>query len=163
MNPKLQPILGWWQGESEATIRMIQAIPADKLNKKVHDKFKTAAELAAHLIESIDSIADSIDAGKAVFTAIENVPNNVDTLVKMYKDAYEKSYKKVETLTDKQLQQKLPMEMNGELVWNPTTLEMISGYICHEVHHRGQLSLMIRLFGGKVPGTYGPSGDEMEM
>jgi uncharacterized damage-inducible protein DinB len=33
----------------------------------------------------------------------------------------------------------------------------------HLVHHRGQLTVYLRMAGGKVPGLYGPSADEMEM
>ena len=33
--------------------------------------------------------------------------------------------------------------------------------IDHQVHHRAQLGVYIRLVGGKVPGMFGPSADEM--
>jgi uncharacterized damage-inducible protein DinB len=44
-----------------------------------------------------------------------------------------------------------------------TIREILWGAIIgHEVHHRGQLSLMCRLAGGQTPGLYGPNREEME-
>jgi len=37
------------------------------------------------------------------------------------------------------------------------------GNLMDEVHHRGQLTVYLRLAGGKVPSIYGPSGDEEPM
>jgi len=38
--------------------------------------------------------------------------------------------------------------------------EAFWGNLMDEVHHRGQLTIYLRLAGGKVPSIYGPSGDE---
>ena len=42
----------------------------------------------------------------------------------------------------------------------PRHVQLRDGILNHWVHHRGQLSVYLRLAGAKVPWIYGPSGDE---
>jgi len=48
----------------------------------------------------------------------------------------------------------------GDNSFTDTVGNTLWGYLFDMVHHRGQLSAYIRPMGGKVPNTYGPSGDE---
>jgi uncharacterized damage-inducible protein DinB len=41
-----------------------------------------------------------------------------------------------------------------------TTMEIVRFMLFDHIHHRGQLSVYLRMVGGKVPAIYGPSGDE---
>ncbi len=53
--------------------------------------------------------------------------------------------------------------MNGHAVLDlPRTTVLSDVCLHHLIHHRGQLSVYIRLLGGKVPGIYGPSADDKE-
>ena len=47
--------------------------------------------------------------------------------------------------------------MYGEMWPNSVTLRIL---ISHQIHHRGQMSVYLRMAGGKVPALYGPSADE---
>jgi uncharacterized damage-inducible protein DinB len=48
----------------------------------------------------------------------------------------------------------------GNVVWEGSRKEMIQDTINHWVHHRGQMTVYLRLMGEKVPAIYGPSADE---
>jgi len=59
-------------------------------------------------------------------------------------------------------------DQHWQFVWNGMTVvdepryRVLRGMVLnHLVHHRAQLGVYIRLLGGKLPGTYGPSADEM--
>ncbi|RMH70037.1 MAG: hypothetical protein D6675_10775 [Gemmatimonadetes bacterium] len=163
MNPHLQALMGWWNNEVEGTTRMMEAIPADKVTEKVHERVRTLGELAAHITGSITDLANSLEQGNAVFGAEGGPVDDVAGLVAAYKAAVKDAQTRIQQLTDEQLNAHIPMEMNGEVVWNPTALEMLSGYIAHEIHHRGQMSVILRQVGAKVPGVYGPTGDDWDM
>lgn len=160
MNPYVQGVLGWLQMESTSTMRMIEAIPADKFGTKVHDRFKAAGELANHLADSWLDLVDSYKEGKAIFNQHVGA-SDVPATIQRYREGMDKIVATIGDLSEDQLNQKYKMEINGQVVWEPTGIELLQGYICHEIHHRGQLSLLIRLLGGKVPGMYGPSGDNI--
>lgn len=160
MNPILEPILGWMAGEKEGTLRMLTAIPEARMNEKIHDKFKTAAELGMHIYHSINELNKTLKQGEIVFNPDPEPFATVDELANGYETAMSGLLETIKGLTDEQLFKNYPMEMNGQVMWDPKGPELISGYVCHEIHHRGQLSLVIRLLDGKVPGVYGPSADE---
>ena len=48
----------------------------------------------------------------------------------------------------------------GQQVMNETASDNGFGFLLDIIHHRGQLSTYLRPMGAKVPGIYGPSGDE---
>lgn len=162
MNPQFQGIIGWYGHESQSSVRMISAIPDGKLNQKIHDKFRTAGELGMHLGDTIRDLTATFKTGKVVFTpAVTATPSKTADVVKHYNDALSEFMEASKNFTDEQLNKSYPFEMGGQVVWNPTGMELISGYICHEIHHRAQLGVVLRLVGAKVPGMYGPTADDM--
>ena len=50
--------------------------------------------------------------------------------------------------------------VDGKVAWEAPLGDMLFGFLFDAIHHRGQLSVYLRLVGGKVPSIYGPSGDE---
>lgn len=161
MSPQFQSALDWLKNESAATMRMLKAIPADKFDAKVHEKFKTAGELANHLADCWFTIADALLNGKIPYDLKPEVSTSPADVAQKYQQAMDKLLAVGAGLTDAQINTKLPFIVNGQAVWNPDGLELLRSYICHEIHHRGQLGLMVRLYGGKVPGMYGPTSDDM--
>ncbi len=53
------------------------------------------------------------------------------------------------------------MWAGDHLAWEASAGEIMWGFLFDQIHHRGQLSTYIRPAGGKVPGIYGPSADDM--
>ena len=159
MNLQLMGLVKWWESEFQATVRMIEAIPPKKMQKKIHKDFRPLGELALHISVSILGLIESLEKGKVVFYRVKDVPGSIEALVDLYKSNFKKVIARLETLTDEQLNRKIPMEVYGKIVWEPRGFEMLHGYICHEIHHRAQMGVLIRMAGGKVPSIYGPTAD----
>lgn len=51
----------------------------------------------------------------------------------------------------------------GKVVMDTTRLEMLTDTINHWVHHRGQMTVYLRLMGATVPALYGPSADDARL
>lgn len=65
------------------------------------------------------------------------------------------------TTDDRLLNTKWRMLSGGKLMMEQTRYEALrEGVLNHMAHHRGQLTVYLRLVGAKVPAIYGPSGDE---
>jgi uncharacterized damage-inducible protein DinB len=62
--------------------------------------------------------------------------------------------------TDEHLGTTWKLLARGNVVWEGTRKEMIQDTFNHWVHHRGQMTVYLRLMGEKVPALYGPSADE---
>jgi uncharacterized damage-inducible protein DinB len=67
-----------------------------------------------------------------------------------------------EKTTDAHLQTNWRLLARGHAVMEAPRFEMIQDTINHWVHHRGQMTVYLRLLGAKVPAVYGPSADDKE-
>lgn len=66
----------------------------------------------------------------------------------------------LDNTTDEHLLTKWKLLAGGNVVWEGTREEMIQDTINHWSHHRGQMTVYLRLMGAKVPALYGPSADD---
>jgi uncharacterized damage-inducible protein DinB len=160
MNPQLAGLIGWYENETKATEKMIRAIPDNILTKKIHPKFKNAGELAMHISDAIRDLAPTLKTGKMSFSK-SVVPGKTTEIADHYLTSVKEFFTVAKNLSDNDLAKKYPFELDGKVVWEPTGHELIAGYICHEIHHRAQLGVILRVLDAKVPGIYGPSADEM--
>ena len=66
----------------------------------------------------------------------------------------------LEQTTDEHLLTKWKLLAQGNVVWEGTREEVIQDTISHWSHHRGQMTVYLRLMGAKVPAIFGPSADD---
>lgn len=155
MYHKISDFINDWTYESEATLKVFNNLTDESLTKKVNDNVRTAGRLAWHITTSISEMAQRTGLS---FQAVNE--NSLPVTVKEIADAYKTSSENLlneikEKWTDETLQQE--DDMYGEKWKRGTTLSVI---INHQIHHRAQLTVVMRLLGLKVPGIYGPSKEE---
>lgn len=160
MNYQLAGIMAWYERESKASQRMLKAIPDDKLNKKIYPKFRTAGEIGMHLGDSLIDLMEAIKTGKLVIRKTSPVLSTGQAILNYYQNISEELISEAKNFTDAHVTRKFDFAINGKVVWIPTGLELLSAYICHEIHHRAQIGVVLRLMDVKIPGMYGPSADE---
>jgi uncharacterized damage-inducible protein DinB len=64
--------------------------------------------------------------------------------------------------TDEHLKTNWQLKAHGNVVLEAPRHEMIQDTFLHWAHHRGQMTVYLRLMGAKVPAIYGPSADDSE-
>ncbi len=160
----LQPMLEEFVKEAETTKKVLDRVPADKLAWKPHEKSMTLGQLALHIAKVPGAIAnitksDRFDASQNNFTP--PIPENLAEV----HAALEQSVRDVRhTLTEASdafaqadwhlmLGDKEAMTLPRAAVWRALMLN-------HWYHHRGQLSVYLRILDVAVPSIYGPSADE---
>ncbi|KAB2879384.1 hypothetical protein F9K33_09725 [bacterium] len=158
-NP-LAGLVGWYTQESQASVRMIGAVPNELLGRKVHPKFRTPGELATHLGDSILGLAETLKTGKLTFGNVSTI-NTTTEILAHYNKAVEEFKAVAKNVRPANLTKKYPFEMNGKVMWNPTGIEMAQAWVCHEIHHRAQIGTLLRILDARVPGMYGPTADDM--
>ena len=86
---------------------------------------------------------------------------NAGDLVRALDAALEKGRKALRSTDDKHLHTPWRLLSGGRVIQeSPRHVQIRDGVLSHWVHHRGQLSVYLRLLGAHVPSIYGPSGDE---
>ena len=163
-----QDLIAEFDSEIAKTRQMLAAIPADAdFNFKPHPKSMSLGRLAGHLTDFAGEWAmgtltkDKVEFGPEMKWEPFVPSSQTELLARFDKDLVETRAALVATTGD-------AWERNWQFLWAGTAYiddakhKVFRGTVLnHMIHHRGQLSVYLRLIGAKVPGVYGPSADEM--
>jgi uncharacterized damage-inducible protein DinB len=142
--------------EHKTTMRVLQALPADKLDFRPHERSWPAGELAWHIAYSQLGLAKLVATRSFEAYQQPPTPTSLDEIVQGGERYYQEACDVIRGLTQEQLGATIEV---GKFSM-PASAMLWSGVLFHQIHHRGQLSVYVRLAGGKVPAIYGPSGDD---
>jgi uncharacterized damage-inducible protein DinB len=147
-----------FESEMQTTLRVINAVPNDRLDYQPDLKSKTGLGLVRHLtLEDewlLNSIADGVFASPPDDSDACGVMNSADAVAR-YKVKIPAALDRVRAMSGEQLSNVI--DLFGMIQGNG--VDFLSIAIKHSIHHRGQLSAYLRAMGGSVPGIYGPSAD----
>jgi uncharacterized damage-inducible protein DinB len=164
MTQVLEPMLSEFREEAAITRRVLERVPADKLSWRPHRKSMSIGQLAAHIASvpgAISRIAqlDEFDASQANFET--PAPNSKEEI----QVTFEKSVREAEACLSEMTAQaaggtwRLTLGRK-EISSQPRVAVLRSLMLNHWYHHRGQLSVYLRLLDVPVPVIYGRSADE---
>lgn len=154
------------QLETEAitTRKMLSLVPTDKFDWKPHEKSMEMKKLAIHVAElptwiTMTLNTDELDFAKNEYkqAPIQNTEELVAYFEKCLVEGRESLKKGKETDLEK------PWTLrNGEQIYDVSPKRnVIRMSISQIIHHRAQLGVYLRLLNIPIPGSYGPSADEM--
>lgn len=146
--------------EEKATRECLQQVPMDQLNYKPHDRSMGLGYLAI-LTGDIPRWIQYIIEKKLVDfeTYPQNHPATADELVAMFDANMEAARGALKSLKDEDLSKEFQLKHGDKLLMATPVGESISSAINHMVHHRGQLTVYLKLLDKKIPSIYGPSAD----
>jgi len=155
-------VLQEFDQEAGTTRRVLERVPTDKLAWKPHPKSMSLGELALHVAASPGVIAGWCAQDVTEFSG-EKAPTPASTAdilaahdagVKTVKDTLGK-------LGDEGLKATWTAKAGGTTLMAMPKTALVRGIVMnHWIHHRGQLSVYLRLLDVAVPSIYGPSADE---
>jgi uncharacterized damage-inducible protein DinB len=147
------------EGEKGAFVRVIEALPADKLDYKPHPNSKSAGEIMNILPWSPKGILSILkDGGMTMTGGPSPAPMSPAEASKAFSEGVAELVAYVRSMPEEDLEKEASIGGGGS-TWTTTRAEMAFGFLMDAIHHRGQLSTYLRPMGGKVPSIYGPSGD----
>jgi uncharacterized damage-inducible protein DinB len=150
--------------ELKTTRRVLERIPGDKLTWKPHEKSWLMGQLAMHIASVPGAIAsitsqDSFDVLKGSF--IPPIPRTCDEIHAAMDQSAGTVEHILKTTTDDAVYTQWRLKRGEELIFAiPRVVAWRSLMLNHWYHHRGQLSVYLRVAGVPVPAIYGPSLDE---
>ena len=149
--------------EIGATRRVLERLSDDQLGWRPHDKSRTAGGLGTH-IASIPTWACSVlDATSFDVTTLAPPPSPLASRTEMLQ-LFDESARKSRAImdrTDAEYMAVWTLKRGEHEVFSvPRLMAFRSFVLNHLIHHRGQLSVYLRLLNVSVPPIYGPSADE---
>ncbi len=160
----IEPVVRELEQEAATTRRLLQRVPQDRLGWQPHAKSMTLGRLATHIAELpgwVSAIVekDEIDMGLGGYT-----PQTAKTVAEI-QALFDRSVDQAGTVLKRQTPERLAavwrLKKNGQVLLEIPRMGVIRTILMnHLIHHRGQLSVYLRLLDVPVPSMYGPSADE---
>ena len=156
--------IGELKHESALTKKMLERVPVDKKDWRPHEKSMSIGRLATHIAEVSHWITDILSADEFDFatrTFKSHTASSQEELLKIFTDNLEIAISHLSKASDEDFNKTWTIK-RGEQVMGilPKKVAVRGWAFSHLYHHRGQLSVFLRLLDVPVPGMYGPSADE---
>ena len=145
--------------------KALERIPADQLGFKPHEKSWTMQQLAGHLAQlpgwtQVTVTTTELDLAQPW----EQPPLDTrDQILAVFDDQVAQARAALEGASAEDLMIPWSLKMGDEVIFSMPRIAVLRSFVLnHVIHHRGQLTVYLRLTGGSVPALYGPSADEEE-
>ncbi len=153
------------QMEAAATKKMLERVPTDNNDWKPHDKSMKIGNLANHVAELPGWIAmtmttDELDLSKMDYKP--KISQSTAELLGKLDENVNKAVAALENSTDDDFHKMWTLRNGDKVIFAMPKIAVLRAMaFSHHYHHRGQLSVYLRLLDIPVPGMYGPSYDDM--
>jgi len=162
MTPTVEAILKEFRTEVPATRRLLERVPGDKLGWKPHAKSRSLGELAAHIAalpgmaERIATTDEFSPGGPSPFS-----PRTVEEIRERFEQTVRAAEGALNKMTDEAAMAHWRLVFQGKEIFSKPRVEALrTNVLNHLYHHRGQMSVYLRLLDVAVPVVYGPTADE---
>lgn len=152
--------------EVERSRKALEHVPDGKYQWKPHERsmiFGYLADMVATIPTwiTMEINRDDLDIAPAEGQGTKKAPKETSAdLIKALDEAADEARSALEKTTDEFLNTNWKLLARGQVVWEGPRHEIIQDTINHWTHHRGQMTVYLRLMGEKVPAIYGPSADD---
>jgi len=160
----IETLLKELEQEAVTTRKMLSCVPNDKYDWQPHPKSMTIRRLVTHIADIPSWLEIAIyddELNFATTTHKEPVINNTDELLKFQDESVAKGKAALESANEDILAEQWTLRSGDYVISVRSKAETIRMAYCQVVHHRAQLGVFLRLLDVPIPGSYGPSADEM--
>ena len=161
--PKMDALVMELDRECATTRRLLERIPSDRLDWRPHAKSTPLGKLGNHIASLPGRFAeallsDGMDISKFVPPP---EPKSAADLVKTLDDGLAKAKQIFAAMGDDEAMANWTLSLAGKEILGMPRIALVRTLILnHSIHHRGQLSVYLRLLDVPLPPIYGPTADE---
>ena len=159
-------LLAEFNREVDRSRRALEQVPEGKYDWKPHEKsmiFGYLADMVATIPSwiALQVTKNDLDVAPADGSTMKQEPKKTSAaLVQALDKTAADARAALEKTNDEHLNTPWQLKARGNVVQEGPRYAMIQDTINHWAHHRGQMTVYLRLMGAKVPAMYGPSADD---
>ena len=164
-----QALLPEFDHEMANTRKALEHVPEDKFAWKPHEKSMTMGRLATHVAELAGWVPATLESESFDFAPPGAPPFQPKTagsraeLLEMFDTSVAAARAAIGGASDSQLMVPWTLLGGGKTIFCMPRIAVLRSMVMnHMIHHRGQLTMYLRLLDVPVPGLYGPSADEQK-
>lgn len=158
-----EPLLREFTHETATTLQALERVDEKRFGWRPHEKSMAYGRLASHIAEIpgwmnpiLDMDVFELETGQAAFNAKTSAE-----LLSTFDDGVSQAKAALKAADDEKLLAPWVMKRDGTTIVDMPRIAVIRSWVLnHLIHHRGQLTVYLRLNGAPVPAVYGPSADE---
>ena len=165
--PIVDAVLAEWDQEVEGTRRLLERVPADQLDWRPHEKSYTLRQLAGHLAQMHGWVGMTLngsefdinptDGGEYPAPSIESA----EDLLAIFDKATAEAREVLAATEDGTFAEMWALKNAGEVIFEAPKAGVLRRFVMnHLIHHRGQLTVYMRMLDVPLPNIYGPTADE---
>jgi uncharacterized damage-inducible protein DinB len=155
-----QRYLDDFEQEYQTSRRVLHAYPKDKLDLRPHPKAKTAMELGWMLVLNQMVVIPALAQSELTGAGLPQAPATWPEVLSTFDSAHRDTVARVNAASDEALNGSLKLPVGPKKMGEMRRGDALRFFLHDTIHHRGQLSVYLRMADGKVPSIYGPSADE---
>ncbi len=148
-----------FEREYQTTRKVLHAFPKAKCEIKPSEKMKNARELSWMLVLNqmvvIPTLQGDLQPG-----SLPQPPQTWDEVLAGFDSAHRETHARLARLDEAQMNRTMTMPIGPGQMGEMRVGDALWLFLNDTIHHRGQLSVFLRLAGGRLPGIYGPTADE---
>lgn len=162
-----QALLSEYQQEAKSTRKLLERVPFDKADWKPHPKSMSLKELASHVAELpswMNKIieADELDFAQSGYVAPD--PKSTEELLQFFEDISTKAESSLARAGNEKLMENWTLRNGDKNYFTMPKVVCLRSFVYnHLYHHRGQLTVYLRMLDVPLPGIYGPTADDPGM
>ncbi len=161
-------LLPEYDNEMNNTRKVLERVPEDKFGWKPHEKSGTMAWLAGHVASLGQWATITLTTEELDFAPRDGSeqkpgapPASRKELLDLFQQHSTKGREAIANASDADLMKPWKLLKGGETIFTMPKIAVLRGFVMnHMIHHRGQLTVYLRLTDTPVPALYGPSADE---
>ncbi len=161
----IQIFLKELENESKITRKMFERVPEDSFGWKPHEKSMTIQRLVTHIADLPNWITMGLTTDELDFNSNnwkEPVINTKEDLMAFFETSVASGRTSLLAAKEGTLDEQWILRAGDEIYMKQTKEEVLRMSLNQTVHHRAQLGVFLRLLNVPIPGSYGPSADELE-
>jgi uncharacterized damage-inducible protein DinB len=148
--------------EAQTTKRMLERIPDEKLSWKPHPTSFSLGQLGQHIASGTGQIAAAVVPDTFEFqNSSRPEPKSRQEILETFSKSMASARATLKSMDDARLLSEWTLTKNGKVLMSAPRIGFLRSILMnHTYHHRGQLSVYLRILEVPVPSIYGPSADE---